>query len=98
MAEELALEEGLRDGGAVDGDERPLPAPPRLVDDPRGQLLARAALAGDEDRGVGVADLLDQGPDAADRRRLAHERAVPRRSAGEDRDLRWPVAPFPRRR
>ena len=75
MAEELSFEERLRDGGAVDGDERPLPAPSRLVDDPRGQLLARAALAGNKDGGVRVADLLEHGPDASDRRRLAHERA-----------------------
>ena len=45
---------------AVDRDERPLAAPAARVERARDQLLAGAALAGDQHRGVGVGDPLDQ--------------------------------------
>ena len=50
MAEDLALQQGLGNGGAIDGDEGPLSAGRKLVERARGQLLARAALARDQDR------------------------------------------------
>ena len=57
MAEEFALDGALGDGSAVDGDESPtLPhmfAGAVLVDDARKDVLAHAALAGDEDGEVG---------------------------------------------
>ena len=60
VAEELALEELLGHGGAVDRHQRsvlPIPAPvERLGDD----LLPGAALAGDEDARVGVGDPVEQ--------------------------------------
>ena len=50
MAEQLGLEQGFRDGAAVEGDE-PLAAPRAgIVNRPRRQLLARASLARDEHR------------------------------------------------
>src|SRR4030095_4856477 len=52
MTEQLRLDQGLRDGGRVDGHERPLPPGPLAVDGTGDQLLARAALARDEDRRV----------------------------------------------
>ena len=52
VAEELALEQGLGDGAAVDRDERPRRARGLLVDQPRDPLLARSALAGDEHGGI----------------------------------------------
>ena len=67
---------------------------PRLMDGLRGQLLSRAALAGDEDRGVRVADLLDHGPDAPDRRGLAQEGP----GAGSVRRRAGRRPPGPRRR
>src|SRR5204863_5673599 len=50
VAEELALEQRLRDGGAVERDERLSGARAPIVDRLRDELLAGAALAGDEDR------------------------------------------------
>ena len=52
MAEELALEEVLRDGGAVDGDERLLVALAVGVDGPGNEFLAAPTLTGDQHRGV----------------------------------------------
>src|SRR6266446_6808701 len=51
VAEELALEEGLGDGRAVDGDERPLGAVGHLMNGARHELLARARLAGEKHGG-----------------------------------------------
>ena len=48
VAEQLALEQVLRDRGGVDGDERAARARAVLVQRTRDQLLARARLAGDE--------------------------------------------------
>ncbi len=59
VAEELALQQVLGDGGAVDGDEELLGARAVLVDGAGDELLAGAALAGDEDGGVGRRDLPD---------------------------------------
>jgi len=59
VAEELRFDQLLRDGGAVDLDER-LPGPQAMgVDGPGHELLARAALPVDEDGGVGRRDLED---------------------------------------
>ena len=60
VAEQLALQQVLGDGGAVDGQERRLGPQAVLVDGAGDQLLAGAALAGDQD-----GDVL--GRDAADR-------------------------------
>ena len=48
VAEQLALQQVLRDGGAVEGQERRLGAGAVLVDRPGHQLLAGAALSGDQ--------------------------------------------------
>jgi hypothetical protein len=50
-AEELRLEQRLRDGGAVDFEERPLDARATLVQDARDQPLARARLPLEQDGG-----------------------------------------------
>ena len=52
VAEPLALEQPRRRGGAVHRHERPAPALARRVNGPRDQLLARAGLAEQQDRGV----------------------------------------------
>ena len=52
VAEQLALQQVLRDGGAVERQERRLGAGAVLVDGARDQLLAGAALAGDQHRHV----------------------------------------------
>ena len=53
VAEQLALEQALRQGGAVDLDERPARARAGLVDRRGQELLARAALAPDQHGRVG---------------------------------------------
>ena len=83
VAEELALEQVVRDGGAVDGLEAP--APPRdAVQLARGDLLARARLAEEHARELRRRDALELGGDevhlpAADERlRSASRRRSPR--------------------
>jgi hypothetical protein len=52
VPEQLALQELLRDGGAVQGQKRGVGPPGVLVDGPGDQFLAGAALAGDQHRHV----------------------------------------------
>ena len=59
MAEELVLEQGFRDGRAVDGDEGALRPRRELMDGTGEQLLAGAALPQDEHGGVGRRHALD---------------------------------------
>ena len=61
VAEELGLHQVLGDGGAVDLDEGLVAAARVLVEGARDQLLAGAALAGDEHRGRRVGDALEDG-------------------------------------
>ena len=63
VAEDLAFDEGFRDGGAVDGDKGLVLAGRKLVDGAGDQLLAGAAFAGDEDRGGAGGDQLDEAED-----------------------------------
>jgi len=60
VAEQLALEQRLGDGGAVDRDERARGALGTGVEVLGHHLLAGAALAGDEHRGVGRGDLVGE--------------------------------------
>ena len=62
VAEQLALEQRLGQRAAVDLDERAVRALAEPVDRARDQLLAGAALAGDEHGGVARRDLLDRAP------------------------------------
>ena len=59
VAEQLALQQVLRDGGAVEGQERRLGARAVLVDRPGHQLLAGAALSGDQHGKALVGDTAD---------------------------------------
>src|ERR1700738_4262771 len=52
MPEQLALEQTVRDSGAVDGDERRAPSRGLEMNRARDQLLAGAALAAQQNRGV----------------------------------------------
>ena len=58
VAEQLALDEVLGDGAAVDDDERRRGAVRASVNLAGDELLARAGLAGDEHADVGRRDLL----------------------------------------
>ncbi len=68
VAEELALDELLRDGRAVDLDERLVLAARVLVQRAGDELLARAALAGDEHRGRRVGHALEDRVELRDAR------------------------------
>ena len=57
MAEQLAFEQVLRDRRAVERDEGPAGTARAAVDVPGQDFLAGAALAGDEDAGLGRRDL-----------------------------------------
>jgi hypothetical protein len=71
VAEELALEEPLWNGAAVDGHEGLVAAVPAGVDGPGHDLLAGAALPGDQHRGARLRHLLDELSNLADGRRVA---------------------------
>jgi hypothetical protein len=75
VTEQLALEQPLRDGGGVDGDERAGAADAQVVDRARHQLLPGAALAGDDQRCVGRCHPLDQVVHLAHRGAGADQRA-----------------------
>ena len=68
VAEELALDELLGDRGAVDLDEGLVLAARVLVERAGDELLARAALAGDEHRRRRVGDALEDGVELGDAR------------------------------
>src|SRR6185295_11296167 len=59
VPEQLALQQILGDGAAVDRDERRATPRASAMERARDELLARAALARDEDRGLVVRDLRD---------------------------------------
>ncbi|MBP1637187.1 MAG: hypothetical protein H6Q10_3761 [Acidobacteria bacterium] len=66
VAEQLGLEERLRQPRAVDGHERPVHARARAVDAERHQLLAGPALARHQHLRVGPGDALDLGLEIED--------------------------------
>ena len=70
VAEKLALDDRLGEGGAVDRDEGPSGAPRTLVDGPGHKFLAGPAFAGDQDRRLGRRDAVHQ------REKLAHRRGA----------------------
>ena len=61
VAEELAFDQLVGEGGAVDLDEALVAAPALLMDEAGDELLARPVLAGEEDPAVGRGGLLDLG-------------------------------------
>jgi hypothetical protein len=74
VPEQLALEQRLGDRRAVDRHEGPAPTLRALVDAPRQDLLAGAALAQEGHRDLAGGHGLEQGVDLAHRRR-AHDRS-----------------------
>src|ERR1700733_5050339 len=75
MPEQVRLDQRLARRAAVEHDERLVLARAVIVHGPRGQLLAGAALADEQDRRVGAARALEHGEHAAHRLALAVERA-----------------------
>src|SRR5690606_37338878 len=67
VAEELALDQLRRDGGAVDLDERSVGPPRQPMQRPGDELLAGTVLPGDQDPRIGRCDLLDPVEERADR-------------------------------
>ena len=76
VAEQLALQQRLGDGGAVQRQERRLRPRPVVVDGAGDELLAGAALAGDQDRDVLRGDAADGLVDLTHRRAAAEDRAI----------------------
>ena len=75
VAEELRLEQGLRQRAAVHGDERPLAPRAGVVDGLGDDLLAGARLAGDEHGGVGGGDPRHEIEDPLHLGRAGHDAA-----------------------
>src|SRR5205814_884140 len=73
VAEELALEQILRDGAAVHGDERAAAPARPAMDGARDELFADAALARDERGRLVVRDLRDRLEDRLHRRALRQD-------------------------
>ena len=89
VAEELALQERLGERRAVDGDERAAGARARRVDGARERALARAGLADDEHRRLGVRHARGDVEDLAHRRALRDQAAeADARRAASARRLR----------
>ena len=82
VAEDLALEHGLRHGAAVERDEAVVAAAGELVQAAGDQFLAGAGLAADQHVGRGVGHLKDQraGPPGSRRTGRAASRSMPSRS------------------
>ena len=77
VAEQLALDEGRRQGRAVDLDEGPVPARAPVVDGVGQQLLAGARLAEEQHRAGRGRHLGDLREDLEDGRALADDRVEP---------------------
>src|ERR1039457_223078 len=93
VTEKFALEEGLRDVRAVQGEEWFAGAVRARVNRARDELLARARFAADENRGVRGRDLLDEPEEVAHGGALADDRLEPvvlQASLEADRFLREP--------
>src|SRR5262249_27329654 len=73
VAEELALDQAGRDGGAVHLHERPVAPGAPVVYGPGDQLLPGPGLSLDQHAGVGLRDLLDLTKDGEERRARPHE-------------------------
>lgn len=63
MTEELALQQGLRDGGAIQGDERAVRPGAVVVNDPGDQTFAGAAFTANEHRRMAGCNTGHQGKD-----------------------------------
>ena len=91
VTEQRALDERWRDGPAVDDDERLVRAGTALHDLRRHEVLARAALALDEDGGIARRDALDESEELQHRGRAplhgaeGHRMRQPRGAAGVER-------------
>ena len=73
MAEELALDEGRREGGAVHRNERTVATGAPVVHVSREQLLAGAGFTQNHDGRIGRCDFEDPGQRDAQRRALAND-------------------------
>ena len=91
VAEQLALQQALRDGRAVDRQERLVGPLAVLVDGPGDQLLAGAALAEDQHRHVLRGDPADRLVHLLHRRAAADQQRRPPAAAGVDLRHRRPA-------
>src|SRR4030095_1965603 len=76
MAKELGLEQPMRNGRAVDRDERPSAPRRRRMQGAGDDIRADATLGSEQDRRVRVGDTLDDRPDGAHLRASIEEWAV----------------------
>ena len=88
-AEQLALDQGRRDRGAVDPHHRPRVAPAQLMDPGGEEFLAGAGLAKEQHGCVGGGDALDLGEHRPDRLALADDglEAAPLLDLAFERDV-----------
>ena len=99
VAEEIALDQRLREGAAVDGHEGSVRAVGELVDVAGHDLFPCPCLTGDEHRGAAGRHLLNAGQERARLRVLEDQRLGPHRQRqllapwqredGHQRDSRW---------
>ena len=75
VAEQLGLDQRLRNPATVERDEGSCASKAQLVNRPRDELLSRAGLPLNEDREVRVGDLADLPQDILDLSTRAHQRA-----------------------
>ena len=99
VPEQLALQQRVGQGRDVHGDERLLPPLAMLVQAPGNHLLARAALAHDQHRGLGIGDLRQLVVELEHGRALAEQVFETARSLhrlAERMDLLLELPPFDR--
>ena len=73
VTKQLRLEQRIRNGRAVDGDERTVGARAAIVEGAGAQLLAGAAFTFEQHGGVGGGGTINGGHDLAQRRRVAND-------------------------
>src|SRR5205085_2413855 len=76
VAEQLALQQRLGDGGAVQADEWPVPPRAGVVNGPGHQLLADSRFAAHQDRGVSAGHQADLPLDLLDGLAVANQLAL----------------------
>jgi hypothetical protein len=73
VTEQFALQQVVRDGGAVNRHKGVIRARTQVVNRAGNHFLSRAAFAGDQDRLIGASDALHQGLDSPHEAMIANK-------------------------